>query len=1352
MELDRRQEGHTPDSSAVPGVRVSLAPLAPAPAVAPGEPYLRDELLQDILAAAAARAPSAPALRLTDPDPEMPRRTALTYGELRRRASRFAHYLRANGVGRGSRVLICLPRGLDAYPALLGTLEAGAAYVPVDWSIPQDRADYVCTDANVALVVTLGERAAPFRAAGLPTLAVDTALGDIAACPDTPLARSETGATPEDIAYIIYTSGSTGRPKGVAIRHRNICHLVRAEGAILDIRAEDKVFGGFSLAFDMSVETMWSAFLPGAELLVGSEALNRAVSELPRVLEEQGTTVWHATPSLLSVIEAPLRGIRLINLGGEACPPELVRRWAALDRRLLNTYGPTETTVTASWAELHPGEPVTIGHPLPGYTAWIVDEALRPVSQGQEGELVIGGPGVGAGYLNLPEQNAARFVALPFPGPSGAPETVYRTGDLVRLDEAGRIEYLGRIDTQVKIRGFRVELGEIEAVLGSDPAVAQAVVSLFQEVDGTALLAAFIVPRAGAMADLGRLRALVRERLPAYMRPAAYDVRSSLPVLVSGKVDRKALTKPARLDATRRALSAPESEVEEALHGIWSAIFAPTEISVLDDFFEDLGGHSLRAARMVSLARARPGLERLSIQDLYAAPTIRALAARIDEAGRQAQPAAAPQPAFTPVPRWRHALCAAAQLVALIPIYAFAGMQWLLPYLAYTAWDSWYENRLQGIGVAAVCFVALPPLLILVSIGVKWAVLGKVKPGDYPLWGSYYFRWWLVRRVLSVIPTRYLAGTPMMRLYYRLLGARIGKDAYLGLPQIDAPDLVSIGHGAIVSEGAVLATTAVEHGLLRIGTATLGDNTFLGVMSVVGRNASLGDGAALEDLSALPAGEHIPAGECWSGSPAAPHGRHEASPPPPVPGWRRLLVTLGLLLSAPLLPLAAVLPIMPGVMAMVEWQDATSSHAYLLAAPLLALLYVVLMCGLTVSAKWLLLGRVQPGTRSIWSWFYVRYWFVRQLGELALEMLHPIYATLYVLPWYRAMGARVGKRAEISTATSVIHDLIEIGPESFIADGVVFGAPRLEPGRIRLARTRIGHRSFIGNSGLLPTGAAVGDDVLIGVLSKPPEESGRALEAGTTWFGSPALRLPRRQSFALFDEGSRFHPSRRLIAMRLSIEFIRVILSTTVSIALFVLMLDFAGDLLDEDGGGLDLTLAFPFLYLGMALAAGAFVVALKWLVIGRYKPTTAPLWSLFVWRSELVTATYENLVVPLLLSPLRGTPFINLYLRLLGARIGRRVFTDTTDITEFDMVSVGDDAALNEDAGLQTHLFEDRVMKVSTLEVSARASVGSLAIVLYDSRMEAGSVLGDLSVLMKGETLPANTPWEGSPARPARG
>ena len=355
-------------------------------------------------------------------------------------------------------------------------------------------------------------------------------------------------------------------------------------------------------------------------------------------------------------------------------------------------------------------------------------------------------------------------------------------------------------------------------------------------------------------------------------------------------------------------------------------------------------------------------------------------------------------------------------------------------------------------------------------------------------------------------------------------------------------------------------------------------------------------------------------------------------------------------------------------------------------------------------------------------------------------------------PWYRAFGAKVGRRAEISTASSVVHDLVDIGAESFIADGVVFGGAHSEPGVIRLDQTRIGRRSFVGNSGLLPGGSAVGDDVLIGVLSKPPPQAQDALEPGSTWFGSPPIRLPHRQRFAVFDEGATFNPSWRLILARLIIEYVRVTLSLTVFVALFSLVLSVMGDLADQPHGLMAMMAAFPLLYLGFCLAAGGFVVLLKWLVIGRYEPIVRPLWSFLVWRTELVTSTYENLAVPLLLEPLKGTPYINLYLRLMGCRIGRRAYIDTTDITEFDLVRIGDDAALNEGAGLQTHLFEDRVMKVSAVEIGDRAVVGSMAIALYDSVVEADAQLGDLSVLMKGERLPAGTSWEGSPAQPARG
>jgi non-ribosomal peptide synthetase-like protein len=1320
----------------------------------PDAPYLRDELLHEIFAATAGRFPERIAVRLAEGDPTGVRRTSLPYAELRQRASQFARHLRQRGVIRGDRVVICLPRSLDQYMAILATLEAGAAYVPVDWSFPQDRADYIAEESQASVVVTNSVRADAFTAAGARVVDLDRDLGDIAACDPAPLTRADTGATPEDAAYLIYTSGSTGKPKGAIIRHRNIAFETRANAAILGVTCDDRVYAGASLAFDVSVEEMWCAFFAGAELLVGSEALAKAGPDLGATLAREGVTVWAPVPSLLAVMEEDIPSVRLINAGGEACPSELVRRWAKPGRRMLNTYGPSETTGSSTWKEVTPETAVTIGRPLPGYWAAIIGDDLAPVPPGSEGELLIGGPGVGAGYLNRPELTAEKFIITSFPGPTGEPELAYRSGDLCRLTDDGEIDYLGRIDTQVKIRGYRVELGEIEAVLMEDPAVAQAVVALFPDPDGADLLVAFLVAARDQTIDTDRLRELLRIRLPGYMHPQAFEIRKQLATLVSGKVDRKALQRPDNIAVEQRPIELPATPTEMMLHEAWSQIFAPAPVSVTDDFFEELGGHSLRAARLVSLLRRDPAMKMISIQDIYAAPTIRSLATRMDEARLGGEHAAKVETPFRPHDPLSRTLCVIGQTLALIPIYAFSGLQWLTPYLVYnllTTDDP--SSRLPALGYALLTFLVMPPAMILLSIAVKWAVIGRIKPGDYPVWGAYYFRWWFVRRFLGVIPIQFLSGTPLMRIYYRALGARIGQRVQLRLSDIDAPDLVQIGDDAIVSEGANLATSGVERGVLRLGTVTLGPRSFVGSMAVVGRDSQIAADGVLSDLSMMPAAERLGEGEVWSGSPARRVGPAPQRDQPPPPGIvRRTLVSLGLVVAALLLPLAAVLPIGPGLIMIIELDWATTGYGYIALTPLLAVIYVLAMCGLTVVAKWLLIGRVKPGTYSLWSGFYVRLWFVRQLGELALDLLHPLYATLYVRPWYLALGAKVGKRAEISTATSLVPDLIEIGSESFIADGVVFGAPRAVPGGIQLARTRIGHRTFVGNSGLLPTGADLGDEVLLGVLSKPPEAAEAALEKGSTWFGSPAIRLPRRQIATVFDEGARFKPSRRLVATRLAIESVRVTLSLTVFLSLFSILLSVISDISDRPNGALWVMVTFPFLYMAFAISAGLFVIGLKWLVIGRYRPTNQPLWSLFVWRTELVTSTYENLAAQTLLAPLRGTPWLNMYLRALGCRIGKRVFTDTTDITEYDLVEVGDDAALNEGAGLQTHLFEDRVMKVSGLQIGARATVGSMAIVLYDAVIEDDAQLGDLSVLMKGETLPAGTSWEGSPARPARG
>ncbi|MEU1352294.1 amino acid adenylation domain-containing protein, partial [Streptomyces sp. NPDC005795] len=424
-------------------------------------------------------------------------------------------------------------------------------------------------------------------------------------------------------AYVIYTSGSTGRPKGVVVSHAGVAGLVATQVDRLGVKPGSRVLQFASPSFDASFWDLCSALLTGAALVL-------APAETPLdALTDPSLAVTHVTlpPSALAALDTAALTATTLVVAGEACPPELVERWVP-GRRMINAYGPTETTVCATMSDpLSPGSGVPpIGRAVAGFRVYVLDERLRLVPPGVEGELYVAGPGLARGYLNRPGLTAGRFTACPF-GPAGA--RMYRTGDLVRRRTDGALEYVGRADQQVKVRGFRVEPGEIEAALAEHPAVAQAAVVARDD-----RLIGYVTTRSHLAVRPAELAAHLRERLPDYLVPSVFVVMDALPSTPNGKLDRAALPTPER--TPQGSGRVPRTPQEQILAELFAEVLDVPKVSVDDDFFA-LGGHSLLATRLVARLRSVLGVE-LGLRALFQAPTVAGLAEVLTEAGR-ARPA-----------------------------------------------------------------------------------------------------------------------------------------------------------------------------------------------------------------------------------------------------------------------------------------------------------------------------------------------------------------------------------------------------------------------------------------------------------------------------------------------------------------------------------------------------------------------------------------------------------------------------------------------------------------------------------------------------------------------------------------
>lgn len=1325
---------------------------------------IRKEILADILEASASLYPDKTALIFED--------RSLTYGELNLAADRVASFLIAAGVGPRQIVGLWLPRGIDLLVMQAGIAKTGAAWLPFDADTPVDRIAVCLADANAIGILSCAEFEAHLHSSRHQVWIAETAA---AHQPETWLRRR---ASESDYpAYVIYTSGSTGKPKGILVSQASICHFLRSENQVLGIQSTDRVYQGFSVAFDMSFEEIWISYLVGATLWIAPKAITADPDLLPVALAENNITVLHAVPTLLALFSQDVASLRLINLGGEMCPEALVNRWSKPGRQMFNTYGPTEATVSASLAPLQPQQAVTIGKPLPNYSLMVIatdiEHGLRLLPWGETGELCISGPGVATGYLGRPDLTAEKF--LPNPWARQANEArLYRTGDLACIQPDGSVVCLGRADDQVKIRGFRVELGEIETVLAQQAGVGTVAVVLRQD-QGIDQIVAFIVREDNhaentvasmatqSDAEFGAgLRGILSALLPPYMVPSRFEFMNEVPRLTSGKIDRNELKRCVlQAVAASGASDVAESATEEVLFSALASLFPGQTIRRNADFFNDLGGHSLMAAKLVSVLRKHPRFAYFKIADIYQKRSVQGIAEVLEAAGLLQDAALADtQESWNPAPTWKRWICGAAQAATVPWLVAMRMVQWLTPFFAYHFFtgdpgDSITRAVLLSVGV----FLLLTVAEFAIAIIGKWLIAGRLKAGRYPLWGVTYFRWWLADRLVDAAPVYMLSGSALYSWWLRALGAKIGRDVMIGSITLRAPDLLSIADGASIGNATNLENVRVQHGELLIGSINIAKDAYVGSYCVLEGNVALEEGAHLEGQSALAEGQTIPRDRIWKGSPAKDIGAFDANAYPARPAYSKLraigentfFVVGSLFISA-----LFFMPVFPSFVT-IDWFDNADNFPWLqtnsvplqlakyfiLAFPATAVL-IVCTALLSAGIRWSILPKLTPGSYAVHGNIYCGKWLVNQIQESSLNVLHGVYATVYAPFWYRMLGAKVGKGAEISTALGVVPDMLTLGDETFIADAVLLGDEQIDRGWMTMHPTVISRRSFVGNGAYIPDGTVLPENVLIGVHTCAPDNA--QMKNGDTWLGSPPINLPAREEVKGFPESLTFKPSVMRRIGRTLVETFRIIAPHAMVIAVgYTVVLDLmplAGE--DRWAEVLYYLVAAGLLY---GIGSFVFVLVLKWLLIFRYKKASVPMWTPFVWLSEGITNLYEGIAVPNFMRYLRGTPWLPLAFNLLGCKIGRGVYMDTTDITEFDCVSIGEHSEINALACPQTHLFEDRVMKIDHVNIGERVYMGPRSAVLYSAVVGNDASLGALTLVMKGEFIPANSHWRGCPA-----
>ena len=1287
----------------------------------------------------------------------------LTYRELDNRANQVARYLREQGIASGDRVGLLFDKTVETYIALLAVMKLNAAYVPFDTGFPTERMRFILADARVTAIVSLSGFGAMLGEFAGRRIFLDLVKSDIDAKSNTRLAADEKTPPADRTCYIIYTSGTTGNPKGVVIEHPSICNFVRVAAELYGFGPGDRVYQGMTIAFDFSVEELWVPLIAGATLVPGKQGTTLIGDDLASFLLAHKVTCLACVPTLLSTIEQDLPDLRVLLVGGEACPHHLVVRWHRPGRTILNSYGPTEATVTATLTELTPDKPVTIGKPLPTYSIVILDpDADKSVARGELGEIGIAGIGLAVGYLNRDDLTRKKFIPDFLDISNNPSRRIYRTGDLGRIDGNDEVEFHGRIDTQVKIRGYRIELVEIESVLMELPQIAQAAVGTYEPEPGMVELVAYYTLKQG-VSELprGEVAALLRSKLPGYMVPTYLEELTVIPMSLSNKAAHKMLPPPKSLRVSGGSgFVGPRTDKEHILARALAEVLKVESVSVEDNFFRDLGAHSLLMARFCAKIRQNPAMSSVSMRDVYLHPTIATLADHLSGAEDETTFVTKPEPVHVPSDL-SYVVCGALQLL----FYAGYGMLMLWLLATGLAWTyGAIDDPVTLYGRSVTLAVTLFVILTALPIAAKWLLIGRWKEESIPIWSLRYFRFWVVNTLVRSAPMAAFAGTPLYNVYLRLLGARIGRKTVIASRIVPVcTDLFSVGDNTILRKDSMLLGYKAQFNYIHTGTIAIGSNAFVGEASVLDINTTMGDHTQLGHASSLQSGQRIADGKHFHGSPAqetksnyCPIDRRRCT------SVRRALYSAFQLLSV--FTLAVPVPVLilnywypyfsqysegPSL-SVVSWTSGLVPLMLLVSSALFFGSLLVGLVGVYLVPRLMYLF-LKPNKAYVLYGFH--YWAHRTIASFSNSQIYNLLFgdTTAIVHYLRFVGWNLNTVEQTGSnfGTNQKHEnpfLCNIGSGTMVSDGLSMINIHMSNSSFQLGEVRIGDRNYIGNDIHYPPDGRTGANCLLGTKTLVPIDGPVRENVGL--LGSPSFEIPRmvaRDKNISTSLSGEVRRQRIRMKNRHNIVTAAAFLALNWSFFFLTLLVLHAAVLLYPAYGILSLFAAGAF----VTAAAIFFYAFIERATLGfkRLEPTIASIYDPYFWSHERHWKLSDSPIVSLF----RGTPFKNMISRLLGARVGRKVYDGGASMTERSLVEIGDGANLNEGSILQGHSLEEGAFKSDYVKIGNGCSLGCAAFVHYGVTMGDRVVLDPDSFLMKGEMPDPNTVWRGNPAKMMR-